>query len=113
MLLTLCQIFFIIYTGDKYPRRYGCKSVTCTYLKSRGRCNARWKSAGLPSWCLNTLSAAEKNQRIRTHHCRRTCATCRPGKQKTGLRKMESRNISGKRSYKSIQIVNRLYLDII
>ena len=99
MLSTLRQFLFIICTGDVYPRRYGCGRVlTCTYLKSRGKCNARWKNAGLPSWCLKTLSAAEKNQRIRTHHCRRTCATCRPAKQKTGLRKVESRNISGKKS---------------
>ena len=72
-----------ILIGDSYPKTYGCGAkFTCNYLKRQGKCNSKWKSAGLPGWCLNKLTAWEKDKKVKTFHCRRTCGNCRPGKQK-------------------------------
>ena len=68
--------------------------------------------AGLPKWCLNKLTGWEKTQKVNTF-CRRTCVTCRPGKQKIRQNHTDSMNdVSGKRSLKLGMVQNILnYID--
>ena len=87
-----------ISVGDSYPKRYGCTvKYPCALLKQKGKCNFKWKQAGLPQWCLKTLNAWEKNQRVRTNHCRRTCRTCRSRRQTDDLRNGDLDNYFGKK----------------
>ena len=85
MQLIRSNFFLSIDIGDSYPKRYRCEAkFSCKELRRRGKCNAKWMSAGLTKWCLSTLTSWEKNQRIKASHCRKTCNTCRAGKQRIG-----------------------------
>ena len=101
-------MYVSIIIGDSYPKQYKCKSkFPCKELKRRGKCNAKWISARLPKWCINKLTAWEKNQKIKLSHCRRTCLTCRAGKQKNGSSQRESSNDFGKARLMRISIAQK------
>ena len=72
-----------ILIGDSNPIKWWCRAgFSCASLKKKGKCNAKWKNVGLTDWCLRFLTKYVQNLRIKTYHCRRTCASCTPGKQK-------------------------------
>ena len=85
MQLIRSNFFLSIDIGDSYPKRYRCEAkFSCTELRRRGKCNAKWMSAGLTKWCLSTLTPWEKQQKIKAGHCRRTCNACQAANQKIG-----------------------------
>ena len=72
-----------ILIGDSNPIKWWCRAgFTCASLKKKGKCNAKWKNVGLTDWCLRFLPKYVQNLRIKTYHCRRTCASCTLGQQK-------------------------------
>ena len=72
-----------ILIGDSNPIKWRCRAgFTCASLKKKGKCNAKWKNVGLTDWCLRFLPKYVQNLRIKTYHCRRTCASCTLGQQR-------------------------------
>ena len=114
MPLIRSNFFLSIDIGDSYPKRYRCEAkFSCKELRRRGKCNAKWMSAGLTKWCLSTLTAWEKNQKIKSSHCRRTCLTCRAGKQRNSSSKRESSNDFGKARLMRISIAQKDFTEIV